>query len=100
MDRSDPETNNDQIGVTMPEVSITGWRKGCNTVAAIKEIREKALMPLNEALALVNQVLSNQPVTVFVLSLTAARALADSLERVGLAAAAIEEEQKVGRETP
>ncbi len=70
----------------MPKVVITGWTKGCDTVAAIKELRDKATMPLNEALALVNRVLKNEQVEVLVSTPTTAQALADSLERIGLVA--------------
>jgi hypothetical protein len=70
----------------MPEVTITGWTKGCNTVAAIKEIREKAPMPLNEALDVVNRVLRNEQVIVSVSTLAAAQSLADVLRGLGLLA--------------
>ena len=70
----------------MPKVAITGWKRGCNTVAAIKELRERASMPLNEALALINRVLGNEQVVVPVSTLTTALALADSLEKIGLVA--------------
>ena len=32
----------------MSQVAITGWTKGCNTVAAIKELREKKFVPGTE----------------------------------------------------
>ena len=48
----------------MSQVEITGWAKGCNTVSAIKELREKVPMQLNEAHALVNRVLQNERVVV------------------------------------
>jgi len=75
----------------MPKITITGWRKGCNTVAAIKEIREKASIPLNEAAALVNRVLGNEPVVVPVSTIATARALVDSLEGIGLTAISIDD---------
>jgi hypothetical protein len=70
----------------MSQVEITGWIKGCDTVAAIKELREKASMPLNEAHALINRVLENEHVIVRVPNSTAAEQLVDSLRRFGLAA--------------
>jgi hypothetical protein len=66
----------------MAGVAITGWKRGCNTVAAIKELRDGAGIPLNEALALVNRVLGDEQVP----SPTAAQDLADSLEKIGLVA--------------
>ena len=68
----------------MSRVAITGWNRGCNTVAAIKELRERASIPLNEALALVNRVLGNEQVVVPVSIPATAQALADALEKVGL----------------
>jgi hypothetical protein len=73
----------------MPKVAITGWTKGCNTVAAIKEIREKAHMPLNEALEVVNRVLRNEQVMVPVLTSSAAQSLADALGGMGLIASSV-----------
>jgi hypothetical protein len=70
----------------MPNVTITGWTKGCNTMAAIKEIREQAPLPLNEALDIVNRVLRNEQVVVRVSTHAAAQSLADALERFGLLA--------------
>jgi hypothetical protein len=68
----------------MIQLTVTGWVKGCNTVAAIKVLREKAPMPLNEALDLVNRVLNNERVIVPVSATVNAHALAESLEDVGL----------------
>lgn len=68
----------------MTEVYITGWRKGCDTVAAIKEIRERAAIPLDQALTLVNRVLSNEEVAVPVSSPEVAQELANSLSELGL----------------
>jgi len=70
----------------MAKVAISGWTKGCNTVAAIKEIREKARMPLNEALDVVNRVLRNEQVMVPVSTCAAAQSLADVLGGLGLIA--------------
>jgi ribosomal protein L7/L12 len=75
----------------MPGVRIGGWKKGCNTVVAIKEIREKAGLPLNEALAFVNRVLANEQITVAVPTVTAAQSLVDSLERAGLIANTVDD---------
>jgi hypothetical protein len=73
----------------MPRVAITGWKRGCNTVAAIKELREQASIPLNEALAIVNRVLGNEQVVVSVSTADTAQVLADSLEKIGLIATSI-----------
>ena len=70
----------------MPSVAITGWTKGCNTVLAIKQIREKVAIPLNEALAIVNRVLDNHSVVVDVATSGSAMALAESLMELGLVA--------------
>ncbi len=70
----------------MTAVEISGWQKGCNSVAAIKEIRARAGIPLNEALALVNQVLANEKVMVHVSCLTDASELVDELEKTGMIA--------------
>lgn len=77
----------------MPQVAITGWTKGCNTVTAIKQMREKASLPLNEAHALMNRVLENERVVVSVSSPAAAKQLADSLNCVGLVAASLDAEE-------
>jgi hypothetical protein len=68
----------------MSQVVITGWNIGCNTVAAIKEIREKGPMPLNEALAVVNRVLNNEQVVVDVPTPAIAQALVEALSGLGL----------------
>jgi hypothetical protein len=70
----------------MPTVAITGWTKGCNTIVAIKEIREKALLPLDKALAAVNRVLNNEKVMLAVSSPADAQALANALSGQGLIA--------------
>jgi hypothetical protein len=77
--------------VVMAKVAILGWREGCSTVAAIKEIREKASMPLNEALAIVNRVLSNEQVFLAVSTPSVAQALADALKIVGLIANSVDD---------
>lgn len=71
----------------MPEVHITGWLKGCNTVAAIKEIRQRAAIPLDQALNIMNRVLNDEPVRVPVLSAEVAQELAESLRKLGLVTA-------------
>jgi hypothetical protein len=81
----------------MTKVAITGWKKGCNTVAAIKEIREKAPMPLNEALDVVNRVLRDEQVIVPVSTSSAAQALADALGEMGLIARTVGETLREGR---
>jgi hypothetical protein len=75
----------------MPGVAITGWNKGCNTVTAIKAIREKAHISLAEALAIVNRVLNNEHVVVPVSSPDVAQALADALGTMGLIATNLDE---------
>ena len=70
----------------MITVEISSWQKGCNSVVAIKEIRARAGIPLNEALALVNRVLNNEKVTVDVTCLHDASQLVDELGRVGMIA--------------
>jgi hypothetical protein len=87
-----PETNHDPFGVAMSQVEITGWRKGCDTISAIKELREKAQLPLNDAHALVNRVLANERVVVSIANPVTATQLADSLGRFGLAAVRFEVE--------
>jgi hypothetical protein len=68
----------------MPRVTISGWKIGCNTVTAIKEIREKASVPLNEAADAVNRVLRDEQVVITVPNRTVAQALADTLTEMGL----------------
>jgi hypothetical protein len=77
----------------MSQVAITGWTKGCNTVSAIKELREKTPMRLNEAHVLVNRVLGNERVVVCVSSPAAAKRLADSLNSIGLLAVSLDVER-------
>lgn len=71
----------------MPEIHITGWLKGCNTVAAIKEIRQRAAIPLDQALNIVNRVLNDEPVRVPVLSSEVAQELVEALRKFGLVTA-------------
>ena len=71
-------------GMNMVAVEITGWEKDCNTVAAIKEIRTRAGVPLNAALALVNRVLNDEQVTVSVQCLDDGSWLVDELGKVGM----------------
>ncbi len=73
----------------MSQVAITGWMRGCNTVSAIKELRERAAIPLNEAHALVNRVLQNEQVSVRLPDSKSATQLADSLNAIGLIAITI-----------
>jgi len=70
----------------MITVEISGWQKGCNSVAAIKEIRARAGIPLNEALALVNRVLNNETVFLGVPGLKDASQLVDALGTNGMIA--------------
>jgi hypothetical protein len=73
----------------MAKVVISGWRKGCNTVAAIKQVRAGAPMPLNEAADVVNRVLRKEEVEVMLLNSTTAEELADSLNKIGLVAKSV-----------
>ena len=75
----------------MTAVEISRWQKGCNGVAAIKEIRAKAGIPLNEAHALVNRVLANEKAVVCVPSRTDALQLVEELGRVGMIAQIMED---------
>ncbi len=68
----------------MSKLVITGWRKGCSSLAAIKAIRARAHIPLNEAVDLVTRVLCNELVEVAVPTTSDAKALADSLSEAGL----------------
>ncbi|MDB5337733.1 MAG: hypothetical protein JWN70_3352 [Planctomycetaceae bacterium] len=70
----------------MASVVITGWVEGCYTIRAIKTIREKAGIPLNEALAIVNRVIRNETVVVQVASSGTAQELAEALVATGLIA--------------
>lgn len=75
----------------MPKVAITGWTKGCNTVAAIKQLREKTSLRLNEALDVVNRVLRNEQVVVAVSTSAEAQVLADVLVGLGLRASGVDD---------
>jgi hypothetical protein len=74
----------------MTSVDISGWQKACNAVAAIKEIRTRASVPLNEALALVNRVLANEKVPLAVPYRADALQVVEELERVGMICKVIE----------
>jgi hypothetical protein len=73
------------------KVEIFGWQQGCNSVAAIKELRARAGVPLNEALALVNRVLANEKVAVCVPCQKDALRLIEELRRVGMNAQVIDD---------
>jgi len=74
----------------MTAIEISGWQKGCNSVAAIKEIRQRAGIQLNEALALVNRVLANEKVAVSVPCRKDALQLVADLGKVGMIAQIID----------
>ena len=76
----------------MPFITISGWTKGCNTVSAIKEIRERAQMPLDDALAVVNRVLQDERVVISLPTLADAQALGAALSESGLLASTESEE--------
>jgi hypothetical protein len=70
----------------MAQVRIFGWKPGCNSVTAIKQIRQEANIPLNEALAIVNRVLNHEDVVVSVSSSAQAEVLINQLTEVGMIA--------------
>jgi ribosomal protein L7/L12 len=74
----------------MAVVEISAWQKGCNSVAAIKEIRARAGVALNEALTLVNRVLANEKVKVAVPRQDDAAQLVEELSKVGMTAQIID----------
>jgi hypothetical protein len=65
-------------------VEIVGWQHGCNSVAAIKKIRTRAKVPLDEALDVVNRVLANEKASVRVSGATDAALLVDELASLGM----------------
>jgi hypothetical protein len=65
---------------------ITGWKEGCDTVNAIKAIRDNASIPLNESLAIVNRVLHKEPASVPIPSTAVGQTLVNILTRLGLVA--------------
>jgi hypothetical protein len=68
----------------MALLRFMGWEPGANTAHAIKAIRERAGIPLNEALALVNRVLGNETVDLSVTDYATAESLAATVRRHGL----------------
>lgn len=48
----------------MPKVRLSGWKPGFKTVPAIKAIRQAAGIGLDEALAIVNQILDRRIVDI------------------------------------
>ena len=67
-------------------VEIKGWKKGCNTVAAIKLIREHGQIPLDKAHGIVNRVLAQETISVAVPTQDGATALIQELAAVGMTA--------------
>ncbi len=70
----------------MSRIKVSGWKPGLNTVKAIKAIRETARLSLDEASAIVNQVLRNEEATFDVSCLDDANELAQALARLGMSA--------------
>ena len=75
----------------MSTLAIVGWTKGCDTVAAMKCIRDKSPMPLNEAHGVMNRVLRDERVLVDVSDPFDADRLIEALEKFGLIAIPIAE---------
>ena len=74
----------------MAFVQISGWKPGfCDSIPAIKTIRQKAGIPLNEALDLFDRVLKKESVLVNVACMNDALELAAELERLGVFAVAL-----------
>jgi len=70
----------------MVMIRITGWKPGVNTVHAIKLIRNKAQIPLNEALSLVNDVLAGKNSSLRLSNIENASELVNLLNTLGMVA--------------
>jgi hypothetical protein len=68
----------------MAKIRILGWKKGLNTVHAIKEIRQRAGCSLAEAKAVVDRVFDNQEPIVEMSNHGTAAQLVDSLTAMGM----------------
>ena len=73
----------------MVSVRLTGWRTGCNTVEAIKTLRDLAQLPLNEALATVNRVVAGECVEICTATEGRATQLVAMLDKHGVLASYI-----------
>ena len=69
-----------------PELCLTGWRKGAQSVAAILAIREHSALGLAQAKSAVESCLANQTPIVPVPSMAKASALIAALASAGFAA--------------
>lgn len=67
----------------VPEVRLTGWRKGALTVSAIQAVRQYSTVGLAQAKNAVESCLANQPIVVAVPSVAEARALVLALASIG-----------------
>lgn len=70
----------------MVKIRILGWKKGLNTVHAIKEIRKRAGCSLGEAKSVVDRTFDNQQPIVEITNDEAAAKLVDSLTAMGMPA--------------
>lgn len=70
----------------VPEVRITGWRKGALSISAIQAIRQHAAVGLMQAKCMVESCLANQSPVVAVPSVPEARALVSALASAGFEA--------------
>jgi ribosomal protein L7/L12 len=70
----------------IPEVDFHGWRKGAQTVTAIKAIRQHTIMGLAQAKSVVDVCLANRSSTISVPTVVEARALVAALDSAGFEA--------------
>ncbi|OYQ40710.1 hypothetical protein CHU94_06070 [Rhodoferax sp. TH121] len=70
----------------VPEVRLTGWRKGALSVSAIQAVRQHSTVGLGQAKNAVESCLANQSTVVSVPSVAEARALVLALAAVGFEA--------------
>ena len=70
--------------LAMASLRLFGVEPGCDTVRAIKAIREGAGLRLNEALAIVNRVLGKEEVFVSAATLDQAHELPNRLTKIGM----------------
>lgn len=70
----------------VPEVHITGWRKGALSVSAIQAVRQHSVVGLAQAKSAVESCLANQSPVIPVPSVTEARALVLALTSAGFEA--------------
>lgn len=70
----------------VPEVRLTGWRKGAPSVSAIQAVREHSTIGLVQAKSVVDSCLANQLPVVMVPSVADAKALVSALASAGFEA--------------